>query len=437
MWCGLLEDLEVPKFKTHVLAALMSSAALLGAAPAFAQQTPQVWTYLTSGGELQAIDALVAESNKQHPDTPIEHLGVPGSEAGLNQQLQVAILGGEPPAVYQANLGLALAMQARSGRLQSVEDVWAKVNGDAIYPDALKRVVTFDGKPWAIPVNIGVISNVYYNVAMFSELGLTPPTTIEEWDAICAKVIEAGKNCLANGAGPWTFQQSFPSIIATLGAEGYYKIASGQMPMDGDEIKQYLTYFRDHFAKNYMANWTGGQWTAGADSVMAGDTAMFLNGDWTAGYMAQRGFEPGVQFDSFVAPGINNASILQPDGWALVANTTPEQTAAGKAFMETTASVAGQEAFVVPKGSLAASNEVPSSIYNPIGKKAFERLADTNNPSYPNLYILVPPTFAADFATEIERFAANPTDDAIVQFGKTMEEKRQALLAQNAFADWQ
>jgi ABC-type glycerol-3-phosphate transport system substrate-binding protein len=112
---------------------------------AHAEQVPEFWHYMGAGGEYQAVKAMVAEVNKQYPATPITERVIPGHAAGLRQQIQVSLMGGDPPAVYQVDIGVEVSLVAKAGRALDIEDVWKEIDGDRIFPEGLRRIITFEG----------------------------------------------------------------------------------------------------------------------------------------------------------------------------------------------------------------------------------------------------------------------------------------------------
>src|SRR5690606_7042544 len=147
---------------------------------AHAQDASQVWHYWGGGAELAAVEALLAVANEQSPQTPIVGQDFPGSAIELRRQLQTALLGGTPPAAYQSSMGYELKTFADAGQLRDISAVWNDFGGDRIFPAGLQRVMKVDGVPYAVPLNMHAISNIFYNKALVDELGIEIPTTFEE-----------------------------------------------------------------------------------------------------------------------------------------------------------------------------------------------------------------------------------------------------------------
>ena len=121
--------------------------------------------------------------------------------------------------------------------MRPITDVWNEVDGDHIFPEAIRRMITFGGAQFAMPINMGILDHVYYNKKTFDKLGIEPPTTWDEFEAACQK-LEANKvQCLGNGQGfAWTFYNFYASILAVMGTDGYYGIARGTVAFDRPEM---------------------------------------------------------------------------------------------------------------------------------------------------------------------------------------------------------
>jgi glucose/mannose transport system substrate-binding protein len=420
-------------------ATALAVATMLLAPVAQAAETNEIWTYWGAGSEQAAIDALIAESNKEFPNSPITHKIVTGNNAEMRQALQLAFLGGNPPVAYQSGMGLDLKSFVDGGRLASIEDVWADVKGDDVFPPGLQRALKFEGKPYGIPVNMAVISNVFYNKKMFAELNITPPTTWEEFDAAAAKIKAAGYQALGDAGGPfWSLYNFYAPLVSTIGVDGYFKLGSGEMAFNSPEIRKAFELYTKSFVKNYMADWTGYKWTETADQFAQGKVGMYMNGDWTSAYLKEKGMKPGEDYDFFPAPGTGGAAIIQVDVVALTAGASPPATAAGKDFLRAAAGPAGQAAFNEHKGSVAANLTTPDSVYDYIGKKTAAELkaAGEKNLILPNLYFLLPSDLALEFGTQIEGYAQNPTPAALDAMLTSIEALRKQAKDEGKFVAW-
>lgn len=417
---------------------LMAAGALASTAipsGAFADQVPEFWHYWGAGGELDAVKALMAVANARHPETPITERVIPGSAAGLRQQLQTAKLGGIPPVAAQSNPGAELRDASASGTLLNINDVWAEIDGDNIYPEALRRIVSLGDDHFALPICLSVIGNCFYNKAVFDKLGLSVPTGWKEFQAVCDKIKAAGIIPLG-AASPhgYILQQWYGSMLSVLGTDGFWPFARGEVAINGPELKESFELFNTHVAANFDPNWPGAKWTEVVDRMMRGEVAMFVVGDWAAGYMQQRGWKPGADFDFFFGPGLEKITLFQTD---VAMALKGDKEKATKNFLRAVASPEGQAAFNRVKGTLAASNKAPTDFYSVVGKREFEKFtAGGEFVSLPNPYGLLPLDFVIPFGTELERYASTRDTATFLKGLDALEEKRQALKQAGKFVAW-
>jgi glucose/mannose transport system substrate-binding protein len=408
-----------------------------GAARA-AENLPQVWHYYAAGSEKAGIDAMIEYANKQNPTTPVVGRVIPGNVVELRRQLETAFLGGEPPAAYQSSMASELKTFVDGGRLHPLTQVWNEIHGDQIFPQGVQRVVKIGGVPYAIPYDFSLISDVFYNKAIFAKLNITPPTTWDQFVTVCNTLRAAGVQPLGDAGGPfWTLYDFYAPLVSTVGIDGYYKIADGELAFDSPEFRKALDLFRKTMVSCYAKNWSGKTWTQTADDVINGTTGMDQMGIWMAGYFNKAGFVAGTQYDVFPAPGMADKVIFQMDAFA-VPDGPPANVKAGENFARAAASVAGQSKFAVLKGSLAPNIEVSPSIYAYAGQKFAQQLAAASkaNAVLPNLFFLLPTNVGTELGNQLERFALDPSQETENSVVSTLEALRKEAIADKAYTKW-
>lgn len=420
--------------KSIVLTAL--GIAALASTAVQAQENYEVWHYYAAGSELAGMDALIDTGNAAVDDANFTGVIIPGNVVELRRQLQTAFLGGRPPAAYQSSMAYELKTFSDSGQLHPLTDVWAKIKGDEIFPEGVQRVVKVDGVPYGVPFDLSLINNVFYNKALFDEVGIDIPTDWDSFTAACDALKEAGYQPLGNAGGTfWSLYNFYAALVSVVGEEGYYQIARGELGFDSPEFAEALDLYRDRMVSCYAENWSGKTWTQTADDVVNGDTGMFMMGIWVAAYMEQADFLAGEDFDMFQAPGTVGKSIFQMDVLAV-----PEgpAVASADAFIEAVTTPEGQAAFAVPKGSLAPNINVDPSVYGYAGATFARQFseASANNAVLPNLFFLLPTDLGTEFGVQIERFAIDPSDTVKSELISTLEGLRQEALAEEAFIQW-
>jgi ABC-type glycerol-3-phosphate transport system substrate-binding protein len=414
---------------------LLAGASLVGGRTAAAQQVPEFWNYLGAGGELEAVNALVAIANKRHPDTPITSRVVPGSTAGLRQQLQIAMMGNVPPAVSQFNTGMELRDAAASGRLLKINEAWDAVSGNQVFSEGLRRVVSIGPDNYGMPLSMSILGNCFYNKAIFDKLGLKPPANYDEFGEICARIKEAGLTPLgASSPSGFLFYQFYGPMLTVLGVDGFWAYTRGDVAFNGPEMRRAFALFKDRIATNFSKTWPGSRWSDSMDQLMRGEVAMCIIGDWGSGYMVERGWTPGKEYDFFAMPGLEKITIFQTD--VVVAfKGVQEKTALN--FLETVASPEGQAAFNKAKGSLAASAAAPKDFYNEVGRREFEKMtAGGDHVALPNPYLMIPSGFHLEVATEVERYASTLDDKAFASALDMLDAKRKTLKDAGKYVAW-
>ena len=417
--------------------ALAGSVGFLGLmASAAAQEPSPIWHYWGGGAELAAINGVIDIHNKTYPDTPVVGQDIPGNAVELRRMLQTALLGGNPPAAYQSSMGYELKTFVDAGQLQAVTEIWNEIEGDAIFPVGLARVMKVDGVPYAVPLNMHTISNIFYNKAVFDENGWTAPNSFEELAALCDKVEATGIACLANAGGPfWSLYNFYAPLLSVVGVDGYFDLGSGKIPFDGPEFREALQLYADVYAKNYISNWGGKTWAQGADDVIAGRAAMYQMGDWASGYFKDVNWVPGEDYDFFPAPGVGGSVVIQVDAIA-TPNGNEASQAAAQNFLRVVASTDGQAVFNSHKGSVAANLRTPTEIYDYIGKKTYAEFQAATDVIVPNLFFLLPTELGTELGVQLERFAADPSPEMIDSVVNMLEPLREFALAQGDFVNW-
>ena len=168
----------------------MSLAAMLLAATAPAAQAQIVleyWTWNNEGDYVKVDQAAVERFQAANPEVKVEVTYVP--YADYMTKLKAALAANQPPDIFQVPWDSGFRDLADSGKLAPMGDILD--TGFPAISQSAKDFVTLNGEVWALPFDLNTLQ-VAYNKTIFSELGLTPPTTTDELKAVAAKLNEAG-----------------------------------------------------------------------------------------------------------------------------------------------------------------------------------------------------------------------------------------------------
>jgi len=395
----------------------------------------ELWHYWLSGGEKEAVEALLDVARKMYPDVTFTDRPIPGASTEMRRQLGAAFMGGNPPDVYQSAIGYDLKSYVDACRLAPIDDVWAAINGDEVFSEGLKRMVKFDGHAYAVPLNTHIVSHIWYNKHIFEEYGLNIPKTWDDFKQISEILRENEIEPFAAAKG-WLTYNFLPALITVLGPEGYLAWGNGEIAFTDPKVKEAFKLYADAFVSAYMFGWSGYGWAEAANELMKGNAAMYLNGDWVVAYFEQAGWVPGEDFDFFPAPGTEDVMIMQVDALAHPLGS-PDPDGAEKLLL-VAGSIEGQSAFNAKKGSVAANLGVPPDIYGVLLKRTYERIQRINveGALLPNSLFMLPPSLNQELSRQLEIFALNPTEETLEIVTQTLENMRQELLDQGAFVKW-
>jgi glucose/mannose transport system substrate-binding protein len=350
----------------------------------------QLYSWWSAPGEAQALQGLVDAYKTAYPAGRVDDAGqTSGAESRAN--LDTAFTASTFPDVFQLNSqDLGPFMTAHPSEVASADAFFADPAVKAAFlPDVL-RAVTVDGHIQAVPIDVPRESAFFYNMTIFNEQNLTPPTTVDELMTVCKALKKAGVTPIALGSGTnngWIVREMFNGILqGTMGSAVFKDFITGGKPVTDAEIMQplqaaiatlgtILTEYINDDSASTLANGNTFGWTDAADAVQAGKAAMFIHGDWVKGYWTALGWTPGVDFGETGAPGASDLYSYGIDVLGMP-SAAPHPSAA-KDFLTVATSAAGQAAFTRSKGSSPARTDVGDQL-DVLGKATLNDLVNAN-----------------------------------------------------------
>jgi glucose/mannose transport system substrate-binding protein len=328
----------------------LAAAATLLAHRASAQDA-QVMHWWTSGGESKAV-AVFAKEYEKRGGKWIDGASVgPAAEhaAVLN-----AIAGGNPPAAFQWNIGVAVRQLAEQGLLANLDDLAKTGDWTRHLPPLLVKNISVDGHVIAVPVNLHGANWMWYSTKIFADLQMSPPRTWDEFLAQADKIKAAGYLAIAMGGNAqqtgWLF---YATLAGVSGKEVYRKIfvdhdataAGGEAVRRAFETMGKIRHYADAGGSNR-------KWNDTLALVETNKAAFMIAGDWAKGDFAAAGMTPGKEYGCALSPGTQDAYIMTVDVFAFPKVTKPDQIAAQRKLAELMMDPAVQVEFNKYKGSL-------------------------------------------------------------------------------------
>lgn len=346
-----------------------SSAGSAGS-PAAAGGKLEMFSWWTTGGEEAGLKALYALYQQQRPGVEIINQAVAGAAgADAKAVLKNRMLGGDPPDAFQVHMGHELTDgYVAAGQVEPLDDLYKAEGWDKVFPKGVLDIVTANGHPWSVPVNIHRANVLWYNKKLFADNNLQAPTTFDDFfkvaDALKAKNVTA----LALGDKvPFASAHLFETVlIGVLGADGYSGLWTGKTKWDDAKVtdalntmKKMLGYINsDHAALT---------WDQANDLLIQGKAGMTIMGDWVdADYKAKKFTDYGWAN----SPGTKGIYDALSDTFALPKGAKNRDNAI--AWLKLAGSKAGQDAFNPLKGSIPARTDAGQGDYDAYLKSAME-----------------------------------------------------------------
>lgn len=387
------------------------------ATPAPEPKKLEIFHWWTAGGEREAADAMFKAFKDKVPDVEIVENPVAGG-GGVSHRvvLQARLSAGLPPDTWQTLGGAELKSYVDGGYLEPLDDLWAELNYAAVIPGPLAKAVTINGRPYVVPLNMHIQNILYYNKALFDELGLQPPKTYDELIAV-AQAIKAARpemSPLALGTKEkWEAAFVFDSILLEVGGPAHYvQVYKGEVDVKTDPAYKEALQKLEALVPFIYPYHAGLTWDESCGLVVSGDAAMVLMGTWAIGYFQSRGWMPGKEFSAVTFPQKPERILLfHPDTYGLAKGAPHPQTT--MEWLKVVASPELQIPTDVTQGGLFARLDIdPANFPDPIRQElqAYVR----NNPD--KLILdqhgsIAPFSFTQAYWDVIAAFIAQPNVD--------------------------
>jgi len=336
----------------HYPMLLLATVAILLAHRASAQDA-QVMHWWTSGGESRAV-AVFAKEYEKRGGKWIDGASV-GPQAEHAAVLN-AIAGGNPPAAFQWNIGVAVRQLAEQGLLANLDDLAKAGDWNRHLPPLLVKNITVDGHVIAVPVNLHGANWMFYSTKVFGDLNILPPKTWDEFLAQADKIKAAGYLPIAMGGNSQQTGWLFYTMLAGVGGkEVYHKVfVDHDAAAAGSEGVRQAFETMGKIRQYADAGGANRKWNDTLALVETNKAAFMIAGDWAKGDFSAAGMTPGKEYGCTLAPGTQDAYVMTVDVFAFPKVKNPDQVAAQRKLAELMMDPAVQVEFNKYKGSLPA-----------------------------------------------------------------------------------
>ncbi len=338
------------------------------AAPAASQV--EIFSWWTGGGEAAGLAAMQKVFEAKYPDIKFVNAAVAGG-SGTNARAVLAtrLSAGDAPDSWQAHAGQEIiGTYVAANQVAPLDDFFASSGFASVLPKTLIPLISKDGHPYSVPVNIHRSNVMWYNPKVLTDAGVTAvPTTWDEFFAACEKIKAAGKICLALGP-QWTAMHLLENVmIGSLGADKWNGLWTGQTDWSSPEVTTALDNYAKALSYTNSDHASMTDWQPATKLVTDGDAAFNIMGDWADGYLENKppdglALKAHTDFDWAPTPGTKGIFVFLSDSFVMPADAKhPDATTA---WLTIAASKEGQEAFNPVKGSICARTDCDQSLFN-------------------------------------------------------------------------
>jgi len=234
---------------------------------------------------------MAKDFSTKYPNIAFDNAAVAGG-AGTNAKAVLAtrLSAGDPPDSWQAHAGEATFAYADAKQIQPLDDFFKSTGFGAALPAALIPLISKDGHPYSVPVNIHRSNVMWYNPKVLAAANVTlPDGGFKTWDdffAACDTIKAAGKTCLALGP-QWTAEHLFENVmLGSLGADGWSGLWTGATDWNSPEVTTALNNYAKALSYTNSDSASLSDWQPAAKLMTDGDPAFNIMGDWAYGYFA-------------------------------------------------------------------------------------------------------------------------------------------------------
>lgn len=405
------------------LALLAAQCTLPGRAAEPTPVTPVELTYfsfLDDASGSKAEQALIDQFEATHPHIQI-------SRNPYARAPESYLTASPPPDLMVAIADYATFSAIERGLVLDLEEVWVRSNLADVYPAKFRVLGEREGKTYFLPV-AHTWTALYYSYPLFEQYDLTPPTTWDEFLAICDIL-------WLNGLTPvvlprndlWSVTTWFDYLNLRLnGPEFHADLSQGEIPYDDPGVIAVFDAWADLINRGCFGDMPApASVLRGLDAIIKGETGMILASpvqmqDLPESWRAELDFFRFPMMD----PRIPVAEIAPTFGYLIPAGTLHPQEATE--FLVYMSSLEVQSAvtqqFGPDVGVAPIHQGVDLAAFTPMTRQGLSLVRDAAAIGQPYIFTL-PGSMSGSASVAFRQFLLDPekVDDTI----STLEKARQ------------
>jgi raffinose/stachyose/melibiose transport system substrate-binding protein len=329
--------MRIPKRGIVAGVALAATAALLTGCSNGAESDPntlKLWHFEGTDSDVGIAWAKAIEIFEEETGATVEYEDK--SFEQIRSTASQVLNSSEAPDVFESPKGNATAgLLASQGLLADITDAVEEYGWDDKLAPSLQTTAKYDeagimgSGPWYGVPNYGEYVTVYYNKTAFDELGLSVPTTYEEFEDVLDAFVEAGQTPIAEAGAEYPLGQLFYQLALTQADRQFvndYQLYENPVDWQGEA----LTYAADKVVEYVDKGWISADSTGlKAEDMgvgfMSGEYPIMVSGSWWAGRVINEATT--FEWDTFLFPGADLVPGSSGNIWVVPENAANKELA--------------------------------------------------------------------------------------------------------------
>ena len=329
--------MRIPKRGIVAGVALAATAALLTGCSNGAQSDPntlKLWHFEGTDSDVGIAWAKAIEIFEEETGATVEYEDK--SFEQIRSTASQVLNSSEAPDVFESPKGNATAgLLASQGLLADITDAVEEYGWDDKLAPSLQTTAKYDeagimgSGPWYGVPNYGEYVTVYYNKTAFDELGLSVPTTYDEFEDVLDAFVEAGQTPIAEAGAEYPLGQLFYQLALTQADRQFvndYQLYENPVDWQGEA----LTYAADKVVEYVDKGWISADSTGlKAEDMgvgfMSGEYPIMVSGSWWAGRVINEATT--FEWDTFLFPGADLVPGSSGNIWVVPENAANKELA--------------------------------------------------------------------------------------------------------------
>jgi len=316
--------------------------------------TLDFWTWRVE--DVEFYNRMIDIFESRNPNIRVNQNAIRSTD--YNTMLTAALAGGGGPDVFMSRPYGGIAVFAESGFMMPLDDLLPEELATFDQQSLNAAIAAATGNIYGVPA-VSQAVFIFYNTDIYEELGLSIPTTWEEFLSNLRATQDAGYVGIANGTlEGWIGELMLGAIGPTFyGANDFFdRIMSGETTFEDpafiaavDRLNELAPYMPNQFE--------GVAYTDMQISFANGISAHFIGGSFEAGTFAD--LNPDINFNIFATPGDSASDPAYVSSWADMNFSINANTSQLDASLELLRFFASQEFGQAVVDQLAMITSVP------------------------------------------------------------------------------